>query len=67
MLQLLCQSKFCLVLPGDGWSPRLEDAITHGCIPIIIQDGIFMEYEGWLDFSKFSVRVAEVSSNVLGC
>lgn len=27
----LASSKFCFVLPGDGWSARLEDAVLHGC------------------------------------
>lgn len=33
----LSQSRFCGVLPGDGWSGRMEDSILHGCIPVIIQ------------------------------
>ncbi|PNH05223.1 putative glucuronosyltransferase [Tetrabaena socialis] len=37
---LLARSNFCFVLPGDGYSPRLEDSILHGCIPIIIMDGV---------------------------
>jgi hypothetical protein len=27
-------------LPGDGWSARLEDAVLHGCIPVIIIDNV---------------------------
>ena len=34
--QLLASSIFCLVLPGDGWSARMDDAMLHGCIPVII-------------------------------
>ncbi len=26
----LARSKFCFVLPGDGWSGRAEDAVLHG-------------------------------------
>lgn len=33
----LSQSRFCGVLPGDGWSGRMEDSILNGCIPVIIQ------------------------------
>ncbi len=29
-----------LVCTGDGWSPRLEDAVLHGCIPVIIMDDV---------------------------
>lgn len=28
--ELLASSLFCLVLQGDGWTSRFEDAITHG-------------------------------------
>lgn len=33
----VASSIFCGVLPGDGWSGRLEDSILQGCIPVIIQ------------------------------
>lgn len=33
----LASSVFCGVLPGDGWSGRMEDSILQGCIPVIIQ------------------------------
>lgn len=33
----LASSIFCGVLPGDGWSGRMEDSILQGCIPVIIQ------------------------------
>ena len=33
----LSRSVFCGVLPGDGWSGRMEDSILQGCIPVIIQ------------------------------
>ena len=37
--ELLASSIFCLVLPGDGWSARMDDAMLHGCIPVIIMVG----------------------------
>jgi hypothetical protein len=37
---LLSRSKFCLALPGDGWSARFEDSVLHGCIPVIIMDNV---------------------------
>lgn len=37
---LLSRARYCLVLPGDGWSPRMEDAVTHGCVPVVIMDGV---------------------------
>jgi hypothetical protein len=28
--EMLSSSVFCLVVPGDGWSARMEDAMLHG-------------------------------------
>ncbi len=28
--ELMSSSVFCLVLPGDGWSARMDDATLHG-------------------------------------
>ena len=33
----LASSVFCGVMPGDGWSGRMEDNILQGCIPVVIQ------------------------------
>ena len=55
----LSSSVFCGVFPGDGFSARLEDSLLHGCIPVIVQDGILLAWENVLDFSRFSVRLAE--------
>lgn len=33
----MASSLFCGVLPGDGWSGRMEDSMFSGCIPVIIQ------------------------------
>jgi hypothetical protein len=56
---VLSRSKFCLVAPGDGWSSRAEDSILHGCIPVVIMDGVHSLFEGILDWSAFSIRIAE--------
>jgi hypothetical protein len=53
------KSKFCLVAPGDGWSSRAEDAVLHGCIPVVIMDRVHAVFESVLDWDLFSVRVAE--------
>jgi hypothetical protein len=55
----LSKSRFCGVFPGDGWSGRLEDSVLHGCIPVIIQDGIYLPFENVLHYDSFSVRIAE--------
>ncbi|XP_020526336.1 uncharacterized protein LOC18439978 isoform X2 [Amborella trichopoda] len=55
----LASSIFCGVLPGDGWSGRMEDSVLQGCIPVIIQDGIFLPYENMLNLDSFAVRIHE--------
>ncbi|XP_078442215.1 uncharacterized protein LOC144711931 isoform X2 [Wolffia australiana] len=55
----LSRSVFCGVLPGDGWSGRMEDSILNGCIPVVIQDGIFLPYENFLNYESFVVRIKE--------
>lgn len=55
----LASSIFCGVFPGDGWSGRMEDSILQGCIPVIIQDGIFLPYENVLNYESFAVRISE--------
>ncbi|KXZ53466.1 hypothetical protein GPECTOR_7g916 [Gonium pectorale] len=58
---LLSRSIFCLVAGGDGWSARLEDAVLHGCIPVIIMDRVHAVFESILDVDSFSVRIAEAN------
>ena len=59
-LERIGSSKFCLALPGDGWSGGLSVYIRNGCVPVIVQDGVDMPWEGtFLDYSKFSIRVRE--------
>ncbi|KAE8718612.1 hypothetical protein F3Y22_tig00110009pilonHSYRG00167 [Hibiscus syriacus] len=55
----IANSTFCGVLPGDGWSGRMEDSILQGCIPVVIQDGIFLPYENMLNYESFAVRIRE--------
>ncbi|KAG2497881.1 hypothetical protein HYH03_004147 [Edaphochlamys debaryana] len=55
----MARSKFCLMAPGDGWSPRAEDAVLHGCVPLVIMDGVDPVWGSLLDWSAFSVRVQE--------
>ncbi len=45
---------------GDGHSARAEDAVLHGCIPVVIMDNVHTTYESILDWSKFSIRIPQV-------
>uniref|UniRef100_A0A7S0RCE8 EGF-like domain-containing protein n=1 Tax=Chlamydomonas leiostraca TaxID=1034604 RepID=A0A7S0RCE8_9CHLO len=55
----LRKSRFCLAVYGHGWGIRLSQAIYHGCIPVIIQDGVYQAFEDLLPYRDFSVRVSK--------
>ncbi|GFR42914.1 hypothetical protein Agub_g3913, partial [Astrephomene gubernaculifera] len=59
----LARSLFCVVAPGDGWSARAEDAILHGCIPLVLMDGVHAVFESILEWDAFSVRLREEAVN----
>jgi hypothetical protein len=40
-----------------GWSPRTNDAIYAGCIPVLTAEGTHYPFADILDWSKFSVRL----------
>lgn len=44
---------------GDGWSSRAEDAILHGCVPVVIMDNVHATYESILEWDLFGLRVRE--------
>ncbi|KAG2432503.1 hypothetical protein HXX76_008848 [Chlamydomonas incerta] len=56
---LLARSVFCFALLGEGWTARVEDAILHGCIPVVVMDDVQMQFESILDVGRFSVRLAQ--------
>ncbi|WZN63134.1 exostosin-like glycosyltransferase [Chloropicon roscoffensis] len=55
------RSVFCLCPGGDfeGWSLRLYNAIAAGCIPVILSNKAELPFAQLLDYSRFSVKVAE--------
>ena len=53
-------SKFCLCPPGWAtWTPRLYEALLLGCVPVVVADDNALPYSRTLDYSKFSVHIAE--------
>jgi hypothetical protein len=55
----LTNSRFCPQPRGiAGWSPRTNDAIYAGCIPVIIAEGSHYPFADFLDWSKFSVKIS---------
>jgi hypothetical protein len=55
--QLLARSLFCFVMQGDGWSARFADAISHGCIPVIVMDTADPPFGAELDWAAISVKI----------
>lgn len=55
----LARSKFCLAVPGDGYSARYADAVLHGCIPVVVMDNVEEAFESVLDYKQFSIRINE--------
>lgn len=54
------RSIFCIAARGNaGWSPRLDEAIQLGCIPVIMADNTDFPFSHILNYSKFSVKVPE--------
>ena len=47
---------------GDGFSSRAEDAVLQGCLPVVIMDSVEPTFSNILDWSAFSIRIAEVSA-----
>lgn len=45
---------------GDGFSPRAEDSVLHGCVPVVIMDTVDPVFSSILEWSAFSIRIAEV-------
>ncbi|KAG2489065.1 hypothetical protein HYH03_012501 [Edaphochlamys debaryana] len=59
----LARSVFCAVVPGDGYAMRMEDAVLHGCLPLIIMDRTHALFESILDLDSFSLRIEEAAVN----
>ncbi|KAK3241341.1 hypothetical protein CYMTET_48882 [Cymbomonas tetramitiformis] len=54
----LRKSIFCLAPSSTrpAWGVRLVQAIVHGCIPVITQDGVKQPFEGFLPYRNFALR-----------
>ncbi|CAL9056048.1 probable glycosyltransferase At5g03795 [Musa acuminata AAA Group] len=59
-VQHMKASKFCICPMGyEVNSPRIVESIYYECVPVIIADNFVLPFEELLDWSAFSVVVAE--------
>jgi hypothetical protein len=56
------RARFCLVLPGAGYTTRGTLAVMRGCVPVLVGDNIAQPFGDLYDYTQFSVSVPE--SNV---
>eukprot|EP00039_Didymoeca_costata_P009183 m.121351 g.121351 ORF g.121351 m.121351 type:complete len:353 (-) comp14389_c0_seq4:2530-3588(-) len=54
------RSEFCMAPRGNAvWSPRLEESIACGCIPIVVADKYELPFHRILNYSMFSLRISQ--------
>ncbi|GLC45721.1 hypothetical protein PLESTB_000505900 [Pleodorina starrii] len=58
-LEDISTHKFCLAPVGGGWGKRALLVTFMGCVPVCISDKVLQAFEPEIDWSKFSVSVAE--------
>lgn len=57
-MEELNSARFCPQPRGiAGWSPRVDDAIYAGCIPVLIAEATHYPFASMIDWSEISVRV----------
>ena len=65
---LMPASQFALVTEGYGLNElKLVDALSAGCIPVIVYDHYVLPFEDILDWESFSVRVPEHKLEKVWC
>ncbi|KAL1525252.1 hypothetical protein AB1Y20_020117 [Prymnesium parvum] len=56
----MSRAKYCMVMGGYApWTPRLTQAIAHGCVPVICSS-LLPPFSRALDWTRFSVRVGSL-------
>jgi hypothetical protein len=54
---LYARAQYCLIAIEDGWSAVFEDAVSHGCIPVVVEDDIHLALGGALRHKQVMVRI----------
>ena len=50
----------CIAPAGwELWSVRFFEAILLGCIPVLVTDDIQLPFQGQIDYSAFTIKVAQ--------
>lgn len=56
--EALVSSVFCFSLMGEGWGSRYDEAVLHGCKPVLIHDEVEPSWNTILAVETYSVRNA---------
>ena len=63
----MAASTFCLAPRGNAaWSPRLDEALYAGCIPVLLADAYDPPFSSLLNYSTFSLTFPEGGISDLG-
>lgn len=54
---MIYKSRFCLAPMGHGFGDRLQMAMRHGCVPLIVQPGVVQPLDDILPYEEFSISI----------
>eukprot|EP00962_Isochrysis_galbana_P030044 scaffold9715_cov113-Isochrysis_galbana.AAC.20 len=63
--ELMSASKFCVAAAGFGFSTRVYESATAGCVPLIMMDGVESAYEELLPYHSFALRLNDSLKHLL--
>ena len=55
--KLMRSSRFCLAVNGEGFGIRLSQAMSAGCVPLIIQPRVAQPLDDVLPYHRFSISI----------
>ena len=54
---LYARAQYCLIAIEDGWSAVFEEAVLHGCVPVVVEEDIHLALGGALRHKQVMVRI----------